>query len=164
MARHLDRDRFFCGNSLNKVVRGHHPSTAECHDAVRDLPHRCLVAHKVEVSSTSMRRYFQPLPLPDLQGLEAEWVCARIHLSLNWLDVYDDAPGAQNGEIAVEVCYQNLRIGYLRRDADIYYCEWLVGTRSLDPYWLALHLIHPDYLYPIVDEITTERAKMPDYL
>jgi hypothetical protein len=109
-------------------------------------------------------RYFQPLPLPDLQGLEAEWVCARIHLSLNWLDVYDDAPGAQNGEIAVEVCYQNLRIGYLRRDADIYYCEWLVGTRSPDPYWLALHLIHPDYLYPIVDEITTERAKMPDYL
>jgi hypothetical protein len=52
MARHLDRDRFFCGNSLNKVVRGDHPSTAECHDAVRDLPHRCLVAHKVEETST----------------------------------------------------------------------------------------------------------------
>jgi hypothetical protein len=148
MARHLDRDRFSCGNSLNKVVRGHHPSTAECNDAVHARPHR----------------YFQALPLPDLQGLEPEWVCDRIHLSLNWLDVFDDAPGAKDGEIAVEVCHQDSRIGYLRRDADVYYCDRLVGMRSSDPYWLALHLVHPDYLYQIVDEITTERAKMPDYL
>jgi hypothetical protein len=146
MARHLDRDRFSCGNSLTKVVRGHHLSTAECHDAVRDLP--C--------------RYFQPLPLPDLQGLEPEWVCDCTHLSLNWLDVYERS--ANDGEIAVEVCLDDLRIGYLRRDADVYYCDRLVGVRSSDPYWLALHLIHPDYLDPIVDEITTERAKMPDYL
>lgn len=148
MARHLDRDRFSCGNSLNKVVRGHHPSTAECHNAVRARPHR----------------YFQPLPLPDLQGLEPEWVGDRIRLSLNWLDVCDDAPRAKDGEIAIEVCYQNLRIGYLRRDADVYYCDRLAGMRSPDPYWLALHLVHPDYLYPIVDEITTDRAKMPNYL
>jgi hypothetical protein len=148
MARHLDRDRFSCGNSLNKVVRGHHLSTAECHDAVRNFSHR----------------YFQPLPLPDLQSLEPEWVCDRIHLSLNWLDVFDDAPVAKDGEIAVEVCHQDLRIGYLRRDTNVYYCDRLMGMRSPDPYWLALHLVHPDYLYPIVDEITTERTKMPDYL
>ncbi len=141
-------NRFSCGNSLNKVVRGHHPSTAECHDAVRNFSDR----------------YFQPSPLPDLQSLDPEWVCDRINLSLNWLDVYDDAPGAKDGEIAVEVCHLDLRIGYLRRSADLYYCDRLVGMRSPDPYWLALHLVHPDYLYPIVDEITTDRAKMPDYL
>jgi hypothetical protein len=147
MARHLDRDRFACGNSLNKVVRGHHLSTAECHDAVRNFSHR----------------YFQPLPLPDLQRLEPEWVGERIHLSLNWLDVYDDAPGAKDGEIAVEVCYQNLRIGYLRHDADVYYCHRLFGIRSSDPYWLALHLVHPDYLYHVPDEIVADRLLVPDY-
>jgi hypothetical protein len=147
MARHLDRDRFACGNSLNKVVRGHHPSTAECHDAVRDLPHR----------------YFQVLPLPNLQGLEPEWVGDRIHLSLNWLDVGDDAPGAKDGEIAVEVCHQDLRIGYLRRDADAYYCDRLVGMRSSNPYWLALRLIHPDYLHQVPDEIVADRSSIPEY-
>ena len=155
MARHLERDRFACGNSLNKVVRGHHLSTAECHDAVRNFSHR----------------YFQPLPLPDLQGLEPEWVCDRIHLTLNWLDVCDDAPGAKDGEIAVEVCHQDLRIGYLRRDADVNYCERLVGMRpakaaltlSPAPYWLALHLIHPDYLDRIPDEIVAARWLVPEY-
>jgi hypothetical protein len=148
MARPLYEDRFSCGNNLSKVVRGHFPATAECHDAIKNHP----------------ERYFQPKALPDLQGLEPEWVCDRIHLSLNWLDVFDDAPGVKDGAIAVEVRHQDLRIGYLRRDADIYYCKRLVGMRSPDPYWLALHLVHPDYLYPIVDEITTDRAKMPDYL
>jgi hypothetical protein len=171
MARHLDRvgvaspleNRFSCGNSLTKVVRGHHLSTAECHDAVRDLPRRCLVAHKVEETSTSMRRYFQQLPLPDLQGLEPEWVCDRIHLSLNWLDVYDDAPRVKDGEIAIEVCYQNLRIGYLRRNADVYYCDRLSGLRSPDPYWLALHLVHPDYLYRVPDEMVADRSLVSEY-
>jgi hypothetical protein len=179
MARHLERDRFSCGNSLSKVVRGHHSSTAECHDAVRELPQRCLVlsqlygrdtrphcaavAHKVEVSSTSMRRYFHPLPLPDLQGLEPEWVCNWIHLSLNWLDVNDDAPGAKDGEIAIEVCHQDFRIGHLRRDADIYYCDRLLGMRSPDPYWLALHLIHPNYLHQVPDEIVAARSLVPEY-
>jgi hypothetical protein len=147
MARHLDRDRFSCGNSLNKVVRGHHLSTAECHDAVRNFSHR----------------YFQPLPLPDLQSLEPEWVCNWIHLTLNWIDVYDDAPRSKDGEIAVEVCHQDSRIGYLCRDADVYYCKRLVGMRSPDPYWLALHLIHPDYLDRIPDEIVVARSLVPEY-
>jgi hypothetical protein len=146
LARPLYADRFSCGNSPSKVVRGHHPSTAECHDAVRNLSHR----------------YFQPLPLPDLQGLEPEWVCDRIHLNLNWLDVFDDAPRT-DGDLAVEVCHQHLRIGYLRRDADLYYCNRLGSLRSPDPYWLALHLIHPDYLYLVVDEILEERLSVPDY-
>lgn len=147
LARPLYADCFSCGNSLNKVVRGHHSSTTECHDAVRDLPHR----------------YFQPLPLPALQGLEPEWVGDRIHLSLNWLDVGDDAPEAKDGEIAVEVCHQDLRISYLRRDADAYYCVRLDGLRSSDPYWLALHLVHPDYLYQVPDEIVADRLLIPDY-
>ena len=101
-ARHLYTDRFACGNSVNKVVCGREFSTSECHDAVRDFSHR----------------YFQPLPLPDLQELEPEWVCDRIHLSLNWLDVYDRA--ANDGEIAVEVRLNDVRIGYLRRDVSLY--------------------------------------------
>jgi hypothetical protein len=164
MARHLDRARFSCGNSVNKVVRGHHLSTTECHDAVVNHPERCLVAHKVEETSTSMRRYFPSLSLPELHGLEPEWICDRIQLSLNWLDVFDDAPRANDGEIAIEVSIANLRIGYLRRDADVYYCDRLVGIRSADPYWLALHLVHPDYLFGVPDEIVTERELMPDYI
>jgi hypothetical protein len=147
MARPLNEDRFSCGNSLSKVVRGHFPATAECHDALSDLPHR----------------YFQPLPLPDLQGLDPEWVCDRIRLTLNWLDVFEDAPGAKDGEIAIEVCHQDLRIAYLRRDANAYYCTRLDGLRSSDPYWLALHLVHPDYLYQIPDEILADRSLVPDY-
>ena len=144
-ARHLYADRFACGNGVNKVVRGREFSTAECHDAVRDLPHR----------------YFQPLPLPDLQELEPEWICERIRLSLNWLDVYERS--ANDGEIAVEVRLDDLRIGYLRRDADVYYCDRTPESRSPDPYWLALHLVHPDYLYRVPDEIVADRSLVPDY-
>lgn len=144
-ARHLYADRFACGNGVNKVVRGREFSTAECHDAIQNLSHR----------------YFQPLPLPDLQKLEPEWVCDRIHLSLNWLEVYERA--ANDGEIAVEVCLKDVRIGYLRRDADFYYCDRLSGLRSPDPYWLALHLVHPDYLYRVPDEMVADRSLVPEY-
>ncbi len=147
LARPLYSNRFSCGNSPSKVVRSHHPSTAECHDAVRDLS----------------QRYFQPLPLTDLQGLEPEWICDRIHLSLNWLDVFDDAPGVKDGEIAIEVCHEDLRIGYLRRNGAAYYCDRLVSLRSPDPYWLALHLIHSDYLFGVPDEIVSDRSLVPDY-
>jgi hypothetical protein len=140
-------NRFSCGNSFDKVARSHHPSTAECHDAVRHSSHL----------------YFQPLPLPNLQGLEPEWVCDLIHLNLNWLDVYDDAPGVKDGEIAIEVCHHDLRIGYLRRSADVYYCNRLFNIRSPDPYWLALHLIHPNYLHQIPDEIVAQRSLFPEY-
>jgi hypothetical protein len=147
MARHLDSNRFSCGNSLTKVVRGHHPSTAECWDAI----------------ANRLDRYVQPLPLPDLWGLEPEWICDRISLGLNWLDVYDDAPGAKDGEIAIELSLANVRIGYLRRAATTYYCDRLVGIRSTDPYWLALHLVHPDYLFGIPEEIFHDRAAVLDY-
>jgi hypothetical protein len=146
MARPLYEDRFSCGNNLCKVVRGRFPATAECLDAVTNHP----------------ELYFQPLPLPDLHGLEPEWVCDRLHLNLNWLDVHDDAPGA-DGDLAIEVCHQDLRIAYLRRDVDTYYCTRLDGLRSSDPYWLALHLVHPDYLYQIPDEIVADRSLVPEY-
>jgi hypothetical protein len=84
-------------------------------------------------------------------------------LTLNWLDVDDDAPGAKDGEIAIEVCHQDLRIGYLRRDPNVYYCARLDGLRSSDPYWLALHLIHPDYLDRVPDAIVAARSLVPDY-
>jgi hypothetical protein len=144
-SRHLYYDRFACGNGVNKVVRGREFITAECRDALLNLSHR----------------YFQPLPLPDLQGLEPEWICDRIHLSLNWLDVYERS--ANEGEIAVEVCLDDVRIGYLRRDADAYYCDRLDGLRSSDPYWLALHLVHPDYLYQVPDEMVADRSLVPNY-
>jgi hypothetical protein len=70
---------------------------------------------------------------------------------------------ANEGEIAVEVCLDDVRIGYLRRDADAYYCDRLDGLRSSDPYWLALHLVHPDYLYQIPDEIVADRSLVPNY-
>ncbi len=147
LARPLYTNRFSCGNSPNKVVRAHYLSTAECHNAVRHSPHL----------------YFQPLLLPDLQGLDPESVCDRLHLNLNWLDVYDDAPRAKDGEIAIEVCHYDLRIGYLRRSPDLYYCDRLFNVRSPDPYWLALHLIHPDYLYQVPDEILVARSFAPEY-
>jgi hypothetical protein len=56
------------------------------------------------------------LPLPDLPELEPEWVGDWIRLSLNWFDVYERS--ANEGEIAVEVCLDDVRIGYLRRDID----------------------------------------------
>lgn len=146
LARPLHSNRFSCGNSLNKVVRAHYPSTAECHDAVRNLSHR----------------YFHPLALLDLQGLEAEWICEHIRLTLNWIAVFEDTPVA-DGDIVVEVCHQDLRIGYLRHDGNAYYCERLVGLRTVDPYLLALHLVHPDYLVGVPDEIVAARALVPDY-
>ncbi len=156
-------NRFSCGNSPNQLVRGHFPATAECHDAIIEQPHRCLVAHKVEETSTSMRRYFQPLALVDLQGLEAEWICEHIRLTLNWLAVFEDTPVA-DGDIVVEVCHQDLRIGYLRHDGDAYYCDRVVGLRTVDPYLLALNLVHSDYLVGMPDEIVTARASFPDYI
>jgi hypothetical protein len=145
MARHLHGDRFACANGLAKVVRGHFPSTPECRDAVENRPDK----------------FVQPVILPDLQGLDPEWICDRIELALNWLDVCEfDIPDGQN---LVNVNHQGYRIGYLKRQVDIYYCDRLDSLSSIDPYWLALHLVHPDYLHAVVDEIVDSRALMPDY-
>jgi hypothetical protein len=146
MARPLYNDRFSCGNSLTKLVRGHFPATAECQDAVANYP----------------ERYFQPKALPYLQGLEPEWVCDRIHLNLNWLDVYGDECEIRDGEAAIKVSLQGMT-AKLKKRGDGYYCDRLVGMSSIDPYWLALHLVHPDYLYLVVDEIIADRSLVPDY-
>ena len=147
MARPLYNDRFACGNSLTKVVKGHYPATAECHDAVLNRPDK----------------YFQPEILPDLQGLDPELVCNHIHLLLNWLDVYPDEAPIRDGEVIIEVTHQQMTSS-IKRQGDVYYCERISGLESPDPYWLALHMIHPDYLYQIVDEIIDQRASIPKYI
>lgn len=146
LARHLDNDRFACGNSLTKVVKGHYPATPECHGAVIDHP----------------EKYFQPEILPDLQGLDPELVCSHIKLGLNWLDIYPDEREIQDGENAIEVTHQQM-FSHLKKRGDRYYCDRISGIDSIDPYWLALYLIHPDYLYQVVDEIILERSLMFDY-
>jgi hypothetical protein len=145
LARPLFSDRFACGNSLTTVVRGHFLATAACHDSVLNHP----------------EWYFQP-KLLDLQGLEPEWICNRIHLNLNYLDIYPDEREINDGEMAIEVTHQAMSV-YLKKAGDLYYCDRLVGMRSTNPYWLALHLIHPDYLFLVSDEIIAERAAIPDY-
>lgn len=146
MARHLYKDRFSCGNNLSKVVRGHFPATAECKEAVANQP----------------ERYFQPKALPDLQGLSPESVCNRIHLNLNWLDIYDECE-IRDGETAIEVSHQGMT-AKLKKRGDSYYCDRLAGVSAIDPYWLALHLVHPDYLFLVVDKIMADRSLVPDYI
>jgi hypothetical protein len=146
MARPLYNDRFSCGNNLSKVVRGHFSATAECRDAVENHP----------------ERYFQPKDLPDLRGLDPELVCDRIRLNLNFLDVYGDESEIRDGETAINVSHQRMT-AKLKKRGDRYYCDRLMGLRSIDPYWLALHLVHPDYLDLVVDEILGDRLLMPNY-
>jgi hypothetical protein len=147
MARPLYSDRFSCGNNLSKVVRGHFPATAECRDAVANHP----------------ERYFQPKPLPNLQGLDPESVCDRIHLHLNFLNVYGDECEIRDGETLIEVSHHEIAIAKLKKRGNLYYCNRLVAFATIDPYLLALYLIHPDYIYLVADEIITNRALVPDY-
>jgi hypothetical protein len=147
LARPLYNDRFACGNSLTKVVKGHYPATAECHDAVLDRPDK----------------YFQPEILPDLQGLDPELVCSHINLGLNWLDIYQDEREIRDGEAAIEVTHQQMT-GYLKKRGNLYYCDRISGIESANPYWLALHMVHPDYLDRIVDEVIDRRASVPEYM
>jgi hypothetical protein len=147
MARPLYDDRFSCGNNLSKVVRGHFLATAECRDAVENHP----------------ERYFQPKALPDLQDVSPESVCDHIHLHLNWLDVYGDECEIRDGETVIEVSHHWMT-AKLKKRGDRYYCDRLAGIVAIDPYWLALHLVHPDYLYLVVDAILADRSLMPDYL
>jgi hypothetical protein len=143
LARPLHGNRFSCGNALSKVVRGYFPATAECHDSVINHP----------------EWHFQPQILPDLQGLDPEWICNRIHLSLNYLDVFEQR--IRDGEVAIKVTHQAMTAN-LKKFGDSYYSDRLKLT-SDNPYWLALHLIHPDYLYLVVEEIIAERAAVHDY-
>jgi hypothetical protein len=144
LARPLYADRFSCGNAHNKVVRGHFPATAECHNSVLNHP----------------EWHFQPEILPDLQGLDPEWVCNHINLNLNYLDVFDRR--IQDGEVAIKVTHQAMT-AKLKKFGDSYYSDRL-KLSDVDPYWLALHLIHSDYLYLVVDEIVAKREAIPNYI
>jgi hypothetical protein len=146
LARHLDRNRFSCGNSLSKVVKSHFPATAECHDAI------------IERSD----KFFQPSSLPDFQGLDLEWIINQIGLNMNWLDIYPDwvIPDRDN---LIEVSLNNLRIGYIKKNNHLYYSDRLYGLESFDPNWIVLHMVNLQYFSGVVDAIVAQRNLMPDY-
>jgi hypothetical protein len=141
MARHLDAIRFVCADT-GKVVRAHYPSTAECHQAITDRPN------------------YRFVPEPNLKGLEPQWVANKIGLSLNWLDVAQQAP---DNIIAVQILLNGDKIGDLKRSGDDYYCDRLPQHHSADAYAIALLMVHPDYLYGIADEIVAESEAIPEY-
>jgi hypothetical protein len=147
MARHLHNDRFACGNSLTKVVKGHFESTPECHEAVIDYPHKFVKA----------------ATLPDFKGLDLEWIAERIKLSLNWLDAYPDWV-VPDGDNLVEVILGKFRIGYIKQQNHLYYSDRLFGARSLNPYEIALYMVNLQYLDGVVDEIINARALALDYI
>jgi hypothetical protein len=146
-ARHLDRNRFSCGNSLTKVVKSHFTATDECHEAIIARPDK----------------FVQPSPLPDFQGLDLEWVVNDIKLTMNWLDVYPDWV-ILDGDNLMEVGLDKLRIGYIKKRNHFYYSDRLFRIKSLDPNWIALNMVHPDYLDGVVDKLITTRESMPEYM
>ncbi|WP_373544471.1 hypothetical protein [Chamaesiphon sp.] len=147
LSRHLYADRYACGNSLGGVVSSRQALTAECHDAILHHP----------------ERHFQPLPLPDLQGLDPEIVCSYVGVSLNWLNVHEERE-INDGENVVEVSHENLRIGDLKQKGAAYYCDRVKGLESVDAHEIALSMIHPDFLYGAVEEILAFRAAAIDYM
>jgi hypothetical protein len=155
MARHLYADRFACGNSLTKVVKGHFNSIPECHDAIIEA---CASSHDDRPD-----KFIEPSSLPDFQGLDLEWIVNHIKLTLNWLDIYPDWV-VLNGDNLIEVSLEGLRIGYIKRNNYQYYSDRLFGLKSLDPNIIALHMVNLYYLDGVVDEIVRNRTLAPDYM
>jgi hypothetical protein len=153
-ARHLERNRFACGNSLTKVVKSHFLSTAECRDAIIEA---CTLSH-----NDRSDKFVQLSPLPDFRGLNLEWIANHIKLTLNWLDIHEWV--IPDGEILIEVSINDFRIGYIKKSQERYYSERLFGVKSLDAYWIALNMVHPHYLDGVIDKLITERGSMPDYI
>jgi hypothetical protein len=147
LARHLDRNRFSCGNSLRKVVKSHFPATAECHDAIIEHPNKFVL----------------PSPLPDFRGLDLEWIASHIKLTLNWLDIYPDWIIIDR-ENLIEVSIDKLKIGYIKKSHHQYYSDRLFGFRSLNPYEIALQMVNSHYLDGVVDRILIDRTLIPDYM
>jgi hypothetical protein len=148
LARHLYEDKYACGNALEGVVTSRQPLTSECHDAILNHP----------------ERHFQPLPLPNLQGIDPELVCSYIGVSLNWLNVYGDEIGTQDGEEIIEVSHQGIGIGDLKKRGDYCYCDRIKGIESVDAYLIALHMVHPDFLYGVVEEMIAGAELAIDYM
>jgi hypothetical protein len=146
-ARHLDRNRFSCGNSLSKVVKSHFAATSECHDAITEHPDK----------------FVRSSPLPDFQGLDLEWIIDHIKLTMNWLDVYPEWV-IPDGDNLIEVGLDNLRIGYIKKNDHLYYSDRLFGLKSLDPNTIVLHMVNLHYLDEVTDEIIAKRNLFPDYM
>jgi hypothetical protein len=77
--------------------------------------------------------------------------------------VYGDEREIKDGEMAIAVSHQGMT-AKLKKRGDGYYGDRLMGIWAIDPYWLALHSIHPDYLHQVPGEILAARSLMPDYL
>jgi hypothetical protein len=146
-ARHLDRNRFSCGNSLTKVVKSHYSAIPECNDAVINRPDK----------------FVQPAALPNFKGLDLEWIANHIQLTLNWLNIDVDWV-IPDGENFIEVNLDSLSIGYIKQSNHQYYSDRLVGLKSLNPYEIALHMVNSHYLDGVVDEILINRALAIDYM
>jgi hypothetical protein len=146
-ARHLERDRFSCGNSLTKVVKSHFLATDECHDAIINRPDK----------------FVQPSPLPDFQGLDLEWIVSHIKLTMSWLDVYPEWVILDEDNL-IEVGLDNLRIGYIKKSNHLYYSSRLFGIKSLDPNEIVLQMINPLYLDGVVEGVTASRKLALEYM
>lgn len=145
LAQHLDGDRFACADR-NIATRGRHAATDECHQAIVEYP----------------RKYSRPLPLPDLQGVKPELICDRIKLNVNWLDPDEDSTAA--GETLVEVKLNKSKIGTIHKWGEWYGSDRIPGFADKDAHYIALHLIHPDFLWNIVQEIIADRKNFIDYI
>lgn len=149
LARHLYGDRYSCGANVSPVSLGKYPATEECRQAVTAFPDK----------------YYQP-SLLDLQEVDAERVCDQINLSVDILDDCLESGFVSPDETnTVEIVYKGIRIGYLKRKNSSYYCDRLQGLLSPDPYWVALHMIHPEFLYGVVEKILNKNKEViPDYM
>jgi hypothetical protein len=141
LGRHLDGHRFVCADRLY-TTSSTHQTTQECHQAIVDFPHK----------------YHQPRPLPDLQDIDAQIVCDAIGLAVDWLNPTENRTPA--GQILIEVKFQGYKIGAIYKTDKWYSSDRSLGTSFIDPHYLALHLIHPDYLYGIVDRILAEQKNL----
>jgi hypothetical protein len=141
LARHLDGHRFACADRVY-ATDSRHPATAECREAIVESGHK----------------YFQPLPIPDLQGLNTEMVCEYVGLAVNWLDPDEDQ--TPEGHDLIEVKFAGHKVGAINKIGEWYSCNRITGVSFTDPHYLALHLIHPDYLYRISEEIIAGQEKI----
>lgn len=141
LARHLGADRFACADRVC-ATNGRHEATQQCHEAIVESPHK----------------YFQPLPLSDLQGISPESVCDYIGLAVNLLDPDEDQTPAGNNFI--EIHFNGYKVGMINKTGEWYSCDRIIGTSFTDAHYLALHLIHPDFLYQIPEEIIANRIDL----
>jgi hypothetical protein len=141
LGRHLDGSRFACADRVY-TTDSRHTATQECRDAITEYGHK----------------YYQPLPLEDLGGIDTELVCSHIGLAVNWLDPDEDR--TPEGHDLIEVKFDGHKVGAINKVGQWYSCDRIAGVSFNDAHYLALHMIHPDFLYRIADEILIEQESL----